>query len=213
MIEQVKKHKWQLLLASILILLPIAAGVWLWDRLPEQVATHWGTNGEPDGWSSRGFAVFGLPLLMLALNWICLLAEQKNFKQNPKPMWLVFWICPAIALIGSAVTYGYALGVAIKMRVLAGALLGVVFILMGNYLPKCKHNYTLGIKLPWTYASEANWNATHRLGGHVWVACGVGMLLTLLLPEKLAFGAMLALALAACVIPAVYSYLYSRRNG
>ena len=61
----IKKHKWTLLMSSVVILLPILAGLLLWNRLPEQIPTHWGPTGEADGWSSKGFAVIGLPAIVL----------------------------------------------------------------------------------------------------------------------------------------------------
>jgi len=213
MLETMKKHKYKLLLSSAIILLPMAAGLLLWERLPEQMATHWDFSGEPNGWSSRSFAVFGLPLLMLALNWVCLLAEQGNFSRNPKPMWLVFWICPAVSVFCGTLTYAYALGYDLHIETFAPVMLGAMLIAIGNYLPKCRQNYTLGIKLKWTFESEENWNATHRMAGKVWVAAGAVTMLCAFLPESVSAWIVVPVILGAVLVPTVYSYLYSRRNG
>ena len=69
----IKKNLKVLIITSLIILLPIVAGVILWNQLPEQIPSHWNMNGEVDGWSSKPFAVFGMPLIMVALQWICAL--------------------------------------------------------------------------------------------------------------------------------------------
>ena len=67
-----KKNKWTLLITSLVILLPTVAGLILWNRLPQEVAIHWGVSGEPDGWANKAVAVFALPAFLLALQWLCL---------------------------------------------------------------------------------------------------------------------------------------------
>ena len=86
-------------------------------------------------------------------------------------------------------------------------LMGILFIIVGNWLPKCQQTYTMGIKLPWTFASEANWNATHRFGGKVWVIGGIITMLTAFLGS---FWLMMVILLAMVILPTVYSYLYYR---
>ena len=79
---------------------------------------------------------------------------------------------------GCAGTYAVALGQPVRVEIVMPILLGLVFIIIGNYLPKCKQNYTIGIKIPWTLDSEENWNKTHRFAGRIWVVCGFLMILT-----------------------------------
>ena len=88
-------------------------------------------------------------------------------------------------------------------------ILGVVFVVVGNYLPKVKQNYYLGIKLPWTYASENNWNKTHRLGGKVWVIGGLLLLVNAFLKIKYFE---IVIFVAMIFIPTIYSYLYSKKE-
>ena len=98
----IKKNKWALLISSLLILLPMAAGGILWSRLPEQIPVHFGAQNEPNGWGNRAFVVFGMPLLMLVLHWFCVAvtaADPKRKNIGEKPMKLVFWIIPAMTLM------------------------------------------------------------------------------------------------------------------
>ncbi|MDA6215520.1 SdpI family protein, partial [Escherichia coli] len=74
-------------------------------------------------------------------------------------------------------TYLIALGVDFSIEIFISALIGVFFIVLGNYMPKLQQNYTIGIKLPWTLNSEENWNRTHRLGGKLYIVMGIAMIL------------------------------------
>ena len=176
----IKKNKLKLLISSIVILLPVIAGLILWNRLPERMATHWGITGAADGFSSKPFAVFAMPLFVLAVHWICVIvtaADPKNKNQTQKAVSLVFWICPFVSLFSGAVIYAAAFGMNFSINILLPVITGLIFIVIGNYLPKCKQNYTVGIKVIWALENEENWNATHRFGGKVWVIGGVLLML------------------------------------
>ena len=208
-----KENKKTMILTSILILLPILAGIVLWNQLPDQVATHFGYGGEADGWSSKTFAVFGLPALLLAIHLLCtyVTGTDPKYDRYPEKMKkIVLWICPVVSCVGAYTTYANALGKDLSnMGSWVMLILGVVFVVVGNYLPKVKQNYYLGIKLPWTYASEENWNKTHRLGGKVWVVGGILFIINALLNIK---GLEIVLGAVMILIPTVYSYLYSRKE-
>lgn len=210
-----KEHKKALIISSILILLPILAGLLLWEQLPDPMVTHWGTDGEANGWSSKAFSVFGLPGLIFLLHWVCILvtsSDTSNQKQSKKAITLVLWICPVISVLGCASVYCTALGMELNMVTLPYLLMALMFILIGNYLPKCKHNYTIGIKLPWTLKSEENWNATHRLAGKVWVIGGILFLPMVFLPQAWRFPVLFAVLLTLVLIPTIYSYLYAKKH-
>ena len=78
----IRQHKKMILLTSIATLLPILIGLLLWKQLPDSVATHWSTGNEPDGYSSKAFAVFGLPVIMLILHLVCVIAMNIDPKAN-----------------------------------------------------------------------------------------------------------------------------------
>ena len=109
----VKAYKKELLLTSLVCLLPLLAGAILYPRLPETMATHWGFDGTANGWSSRAATVFGLPLFILALHLICFYAESRDTKRknvNPVLRTVMLWFCPAMSLLGGALTLGTGLG-------------------------------------------------------------------------------------------------------
>lgn len=208
----IKKNLKTLIITSIVLLLPILAGLLLWNRLPEQMPTHWNAAGEVDGWSSKPFAVFGLPLILLAAQWLCVLAtttDPKRQNHSEKIYHLVFWIMPVLSIVLHAVTYLTVLGVGVRIEMVMPIFMGLLFVIIGNYLPKCKQSYTIGIKIPWTLNNEENWNKTHRLAGWVWVIGGIAIMLTGFFGGFVAF---FVITLVMVLVPAIYSYLLHRKG-
>ncbi len=210
-----KNHKKKILISSLVTLLPMAAGLLLWDKLPADMTTHWGADGIADGTAPKTFAVFGLPLILLALNWLCLLVtslDKKQKDQNPKAFGIIFWIMPAISLAANGMLYSVALGSTVNIIRILPLLLGVMFISIGNYLPKLKPNRTMGIRIFWTLGNEENWNKTHRLGGKVYVLCGLVIVGAAFLPMwwMISIGAIALLT--SIVWPLLYSYTIYRKH-
>lgn len=181
-------HKGQLILSSLVTLLPALAG---W-RLAWEAAA------------------------MLAAHWLVLLitfSDRRNREnQSRKAVRLIFWIMPAVSLLTGGVTALLQRGVqsASTLSTAMAMGFGLLFIVLGNYMPKFRQNSFMGIRVKWTLESEANWNATHRMGGKVWVAGGFACLAGAMLPIQ-AMGVVFPLVLAAVVLaPIVYSYYYSK---
>ena len=210
------KNKWTLAVTSVIILLPMAVGLLLWDKLPEKIPYHWGVNGEVDGWASKTQAVFLMPSFMLAMQWFCALMtgldpKAKNVTAS-KMMGIVLWIIPVLNLFLHVMVWLAAFGREVNMAVIMPLFMGVLFVVLGNYLPKCRQSYTLGIKLPWTLNDEENWNATHRLAGKLWVAGGLLTMVCAVLPGVWAFIVMMSVLVVMCAIPTVYSYRYYKTH-
>lgn len=211
----IKKNKLTLIITSIITLLPCVFGLIMWDKLPNTMATHWGADGNADGFGSKLFAIFGLPLIILAIMWLCILITAKDnqkIDQNNKPFRLILWIMPTLSCVASAIIYAVSLGKEINVNLILPLLLGVMFTAIGNYTPKMKQNRTMGIKIKWTLENEQNWNATHRFGGKVWFYGGFIFMLTALLPEMTAIYAMFVVMLPLVFAPAIYSYLYYKKQ-
>ena len=208
----IRKNLKVLILTTIVMLLPILAGLILWNQLPEQMPTHWNAAGEVDGWSSKPFAVFGLSLIMVAAQWLCMLgtaADPKKNNHSEKVLHLVLWIVPALSVVLHAVTYATALGHSVPMEVVMPILIGLIFTIIGNYMPKCKQNYTIGIKIPWTLDNEENWNRTHRFAGWLWTFCGIGIICTGFFGG---FWVFLPITLLMVLAPIIYSYVLHRKG-
>ena len=208
----IKKNLKTLIITSLIILLPILAGVILWNRLPEQIPTHWNAAGEVDGWSSKPFAVFGLPGILLAAQWLCVLvtgADPKKANHPEKVLKLVLWIIPLLSVVLGVITYATAMGKAVRVEIILPVIIGLLFTVIGNYMPKCKQNYTIGIKIPWTLNSEENWNRTHRFAGRLWVVCGLLIMLTGFLGG---FWVFLPIVILMVLAPFIYSYVLHRKG-
>lgn len=201
----IKKNLKLMLITSLVILLPIAAGLILWPRLPQQLPIHWDLSGQVDNYAAKELVVLGFPLMLLALQWICSAAtslDPKRMAHSEKMLKLILWLIPALSVVLHAVIYAAALGSGVRVETIAPILLGLLLAITGNYMPKCRQNYTIGLKLPWTLNSEANWNQTHRFGGRVWLAGGLLMILAGLLGSLWAMIVLLVVMIAA---PILYS--------
>lgn len=207
----IKKNRRKLLISSIAILLPMVFGLMVWNKLPEQIATHWGADGKPDGWSNREIAVFAIPVFIFLTHWFCIFCtskDPKNKDQSNKVFSMVLWICPVISLVTNGVIYMTAFGKEIDMYVVVYLLSGLFFVIVGNYLPKCKQNDTIGIRVKWALENEQNWNATHRFSGKVWVIGGVLMMGCSFLPEELSLYVFMAFIILLSMLSMGYSYYY-----
>lgn len=207
----IKKNKWKLLISSIAILLPIVYGLIVWNKLPVQIITHWGADGNPNGWSNRSFAVIGVPVFILCVHWFCVFCtarDPKSKNQSNKIFRIVFWICPIVSLVTSGIIYATALGRTLNPSFIVYLLVGLFFVIIGNYLPKCKQNHTIGIRVKWTLENEENWNATHRFCGKVWAVGGVLIMVCSLLPESISLYVVMALIIVLSILSIGYSYYY-----
>ena len=143
-----KKYIKTLILTSLVTLIPIIVGLILWDQLPDSIPIHWGINGEPDNWSGKGFAVFGLPIMMAVLQIICCLINDINSKKHgPRKKFETATksLIPAMSIILQSITLGYAMDMNIDIRRVVIIVVGIIFIVIGNYLPKFDYvkNYNI----------------------------------------------------------------------
>lgn len=210
-----QKYKKTLIWSSVAVLLPMLWGTLLWKFLPEAMQSHWGFSGQADGTAGRGWVVYGLPVLLLATHWFCFLFTARdpgNQGRNEKPVKLVLWLLPVLSNFTCGMICLLALGWRASVTGVTLALLGVLLLAVGNYLPKCRQNDTIGIKVPWVYTSPENWNATHRFGGRLWFLGGLAMLLLAFIPAEVGIWVGGCLLAALIFLPVGYSYRIYRRQ-
>lgn len=171
--------KWKSLLTTCAVcLLPILLGLALWDKLPETMAIHFDINNNPDNFASKEFVVFILPLLMVLLQAFCCFindineakhGERKKFERATK------WIIPVMTVILQVVTLGYALGWSLDIRRIAAFIVGVIFLVIGNYLPKLDYikNYDVNTEKA---------RMINRFIGYETVVMGILYLISIFLP-------------------------------
>lgn len=208
----IKQNKYKLIISAIITLLPMIFGFIVWDRLPENIATSFGWNGEITGYSSKMFAVVGLSVMLTFVNLICIIATSADPRRkniNNKVFSVVIGIVPVCSLLCGICIYANALGYKISVESIMPVFMGILFFVLGFILPKCKQNYTIGIKLPWTLHDEENWNKTHKLAGKLWVYGGIVMTVVGLFNLTFIF---MTIIFALVIIPTVYSYLLYRKQ-
>lgn len=171
--------KWKILLITCAVcLLPIIPTLFLWDRLPDTIAIHFNINNIPDGFASKGFAVFGLPLMMIALQIICCFINDimaSQYGERKKFELVTKWIIPVMTIILQTLTIGYALGINFDIRKWAMGIVGIIFLAIGNYLPK--FDYINNVNINTEKARRVN-----RFIGFGEVIMGLLALATLFLP-------------------------------
>lgn len=195
--------------------LPFLISAAFYPRVPDRVPVHWNAAGVADGYGSKAFGLFGLPAIMLgAVVFVSVMLRldprSRNIDRSPQMKQAALWFLVVLSNAMDVMTILYAQGFRFNMTSAVFVLLGLGIAAIGNYLPKCKFNYTMGIRVPWTLASEENWRKTHRMAGPLWVAGGLLTALSGLFSLMWLFWAAMALIV---LVPSVYSFLLSRREG
>lgn len=187
----------------------------VYSSLPEQVPTHWNIRGEVDGWSSRTWGALLAPTIALGL-WLLLPVLRRidprraHYERFDATFWLLLNVIVMFMAAMHVLSLGAALGWPVDVTRGVLVIVGLLFAGLGNYLPRLRSNWWMGIRTPWTLDSEAVWRATHRLAGITFVTAGLITVVAAVLPTDQAFKiAMLSLAVGA-FIPAAYSYFAYR---
>jgi uncharacterized membrane protein len=181
------------------------------------VATHWDLNGTPNGFSSRGWAVALVPLLMLFMTGLFnLLPKLDPRRQNYASFLSTYWlivngIILFLGLVHVAVIAA-ALGFPVKIERVIPLGLGVLFVFLGNYLRRVEPNWFVGIRTPWTLSSDTVWRKTHRTGGRLMVIGGLVLVAAALLPRVAFLPLFFATIIVVAVIPIVQSYVLWKRE-
>lgn len=189
---------------------------WAWLQLPAdaQIAIHWGVDGQPNGYAPKTIGLFLLPLITLGVAvvfWAIPAVEprQANIEKSGKPYGAI-WVAVLVLMLGvNVVVVGSALGATFDVSRIVLVGVGALFVVIGNYLPKVRPNYLLGIRTPWTLTSDLSWDKTHRLGGRIFVLEGVLFLVLGLI--KPAPEALLVLLLGGVALMLVIVFAYSYR--
>lgn len=194
-------------------LLPILLSLIFYDQMPEKVATHFDVNFVPDGYSPKWQAAFMIPGILFFLNifvWFMLDNDPRKAGINPIMRRISQWIIPVLSVTVQSAIIFYSIADNVNLVRIIPLMVGVMLMLIGNYMPKCRQNYTAGIRLPWTLSSEENWNRTHRFGGKAMVAGGI--LLALCSFIKVNLAVVLLIVLLFTAVPVIYSYILYKKG-
>ena len=214
--KRLMENKKHLIISSLLIILPSLIGLLLWDKLPEKIPTHFNFSGEADQFSSKTFMVFFSPLLFLLIHLFlaCMISiDPKNNKVSDKIYIMILYSMSLFSLFVHTSIYYKTFHNNFDISKAILFLAALIFIVIGNYLPKTRQNYTIGIKCPWTLEDEDNWNKTHRLAGYLFVGGGLLIAIISFFPKKIMVITFIITVISMTIIPFIYSYsLYRKKH-
>jgi uncharacterized membrane protein len=199
------------LIAGMLVFL-----AWAWPQLPERVAVHWNVAFQADSWRPRGHLLL-LPGLALGI-WAGMpLLRRIDPRRADYARWdATFWLVVNLIVLFMAVLHvaliGFNLGWPLDMHTVILSVVGLVFVGLGNYMPRVRRNWWVGFRTPWTLSSERVWRQTHRLGGRVLVLGGLMFVVGAFVPRPAAPWVALPGVLLIVLVPTVYSYILWRRE-
>ncbi|MBN3036851.1 MAG: SdpI family protein [Candidatus Diapherotrites archaeon] len=202
------------LLLIVIGVMLIAPAV-LYGIMPDTMPVHWGPSGAADGFAGKGWGLFAIPVITVFVYGVFLVIPQiAVFKENFREFRKEYQVLKAILVLFFAALYVATLLYSIKPFNMNYAIIPLVSALLygvGMLMPRFKRNFFVGIKTPWTLADERVWNKTHAVGGKVFKATAVVILVGgILLLDKIVW-VLLASVLGATAIVTVYSFLEYRR--
>ncbi len=204
------------IITLILIGLALLAGAVLWNQLPERMASHWNANDEVDGYISKFWGVFLMPLITLGMLVLFLVLPgidplKANIAQFRKSFNIFIVLIVAFMLYIHGLTLAWSLGYQdFKMSAAMLPFLGVLFIAIGWMLKKAKRNFFIGIRTPWTLSSDSVWDKTHQLGSILFMASGALAIVGGFFGGATSFWLMFVPLIGSSLFLVVYSYVLYR---
>lgn len=214
-INDVLKKDWGIL---IVIVLSFILGAYFYKSLPDRVPIHWNIKGEINGYGSKFFGAFGLPLINLGIYLLFVILPYidprgKNYESFKSTYQYLKYIV-IIFLFGMEImTLLIAENMVVNKPILIQIMLSLLIILIGNVMGRFKHNYFVGIKTPWTLANEQVWKKTHRMAGPLWVTGGMINILLAFTGINFNGVGFIVIMLVIGITPLIYSYIiYNKIN-
>ena len=183
-----------------------------WSSAPSEMPVHWNWAGDPDRLGGRFEGLFGLPLAAIGVYLLLLLLprldpRKKNYDAFTGPFAIIRTVVVGLLLGLHVVALLWIRGERAHLNALVAAEVGIALLLIGNYLPKVKSNWFVGVRTPWTLSSESSWRRTHGLAGWLFKVGGVVTVATALAFPELARQVLIGSLIAAAGTSVVYSYI------
>jgi uncharacterized membrane protein len=201
-------RKW---IPLVLIVIAVFVSIFAYPHLPDRVPTHWNASGEVNGWSSRLWGAWMLPLTM-ALVWLILRAvphidpRKANYaKFQGMYDWLVILVIAFMLAIHVVIILA-ATGSPIAMHTVMMPSVGIFIAALGLLLPRVHPNWFVGIRTPWTLTSDLSWERTHRIAGPLFIALGVLIVASTAMAPTTAIWILVVAAVGITIFLFAYSY-------
>ena len=201
-------RKW---IPAILILAAVIATIAVYPRLPEQMPTHWSISGEVNGWSSRLFGAWMMPLIM-AVVWLFMRAiphidpRKANYEKFSGMYDALVILILTFMLLMHVVILLSATGTVIRMNRVVMPAVGIFIAIMGVLLPRAHPNWFVGFRTPWTLTSDLSWERTHKVGGALFIALGLLIVASTFIAPGRAIWVLVVAALGVVAFLFIYSY-------
>lgn len=206
-----KSNKLKIAISSLAVILPLALMGLILFLFPDKAVKLQGMQ-----LSRAMFYQTVTTVSLLLSHWLVLffaIKDKDNRDQNRKIIGLIYSVVPVISLISAGIAVKIIWGVGINSTTILLIFFGLFFVVFGNYMPKCKRNSVIGVRIKWTLESEENWNATHRFAGKMWFIGGVCSLIAVFLPIDGLLIPLVIVAIIITTVPILYSYMYYKKNG
>lgn len=200
-----------------IILIPFIYLAYIWADLPEQVPIHWNASGEIDDWGSKNTLIF-LPFLLPVLIYVIfsivpIIDPKKKIEANSKKFYAIKFLITLFMSVLALYILFSTKNIGFNSSKYIPVLIGLLFVILGNYMKTIKANYFIGIKTPWTLESETVWKKTHQLGGKLWFIGGLTiMVLCFILNTKINSIVFTTIAISITIIPIIYSYIIFKKE-
>jgi uncharacterized membrane protein len=208
------------LLPIIILIATAIASFYFYAHFPERVPTHWDFAGQVNGWGTRWQGAFIIPIMLVVMYIFFLLLPLLDPKKERYAQFVkTYHVFKNLLLVVLGVIYFVTslngIGYNIPIQYVVPGIIGLLFVVMGNYMSKLKRNWFIGIRTPWTLSSEEVWNKTHRVGGYLFILAGVAMVITPFLPQTLGlivFGAMMVAIIFGTLGYSYFLFLKEKKN-
>ncbi|YCA45476.1 SdpI family protein [Bacillus sp. JZ8] len=207
-----KKHVFPLIIMSLSIL------CWaiLYNKLPSQIPMQWGVDGTVNSYAPKLQAAFTHNGILLFLYALLVLSpkmdpRKQNYQKFSRSYRIITLAIMLVLFLLNISVLLASLGYNLNVTTITPILVGILFIILGNYMQTVKPNFFIGIRTAWTLSNEQVWRKTHRLGSKLFILGGLLFFVTPFVPEQLLFPLIISIILAVVLIPTLYSYVQYRK--
>lgn len=204
------------LFSAGIIVLTVFTWVCTYSSLPDNLATHWGLNGSANDYQTKANAMMMLIGIMIILYILMVIIPKidpkNNYKTFIRPYMAIFNTMFAVLFVINLITILTGLGYDLPISYLGNFIVGVIFMVFGNFIQIVKPNFFLGIRTPWTLSSERVWKDTHRVSSKLFVLAGMLMMLAAFLPPVYRVSVIFIAAIGCIILSLLYSYIVYQRQ-
>lgn len=207
------KKEWFIL---VILIVPFFVSAYFWDELPDEVPTHFNIRGEADDWGPKWMAAYLIPLIGVGTYLMILLLPaidpKKKIESAQKPVAAIRMFTSVFMVGIYAFVMAASLGTTINFSNYIIIGVGILILIVGNYMNSIKPNYFIGIRTPWTLENEEVWKRTHRLSSKIWIVGGLLLMLSPLVSEMIRLDYLIYIIVGILAgIPLVYSYVIYKK--